>query len=797
MPFIYLISKAVILWDRRIMDRIVWLPGNLRRSDIVDHIYQSAPSETTQIPRTDMDAAVDIYLSDYPGIVDWYDGVLAQMSTGINWRDQQPLLSPNYVTIWERLCNDFDPDALLTFDLVRRYGSYERGSLLDQLKNWRTVVRVGDHELSVMWKKGITDLHVHFGGVRLPQLAWLELLTKQASIALFSNLVKVYRYANRKLRSDRDQARKTWLWLISRAGEQHACFEVPQPQADRWWRWSSALLNNERRLFARTWTDVVADRGCPNKTASVLDQYLSHKHRFFRLVRQQTFSEERGLRQFDLRYFSALKRTNVREKWSARSISYGSSARIDMAPYGDSCRYLFESNDLRKIELRISPFKSKREYLLFFKRWSTLEELLRKEYRPRSIPQVRFAIHFQRTRKNAESAGVLTAYIRTLVDADRESAALRSALASADDRHRRWMGALSRIDVAGQERDSPAALFGVYLRLLRGDPDAINYLDNASETECRARHLECWTRLKRRGEHRPSLGSARLGMTVHAGEDFVDVLDGLYQVASAIERCGLEAGDGIGHGLSLVAPVGAVRQERSKYALVSVGAAHDSVCWLYSLVQKAPESDARLRFNQVLCAMIIDTAKFMYGETASNIKDVDVNDYVWVWDQSILPRAVHNRGSDVRMSLLAQRISYSVIEKRERYIPVDPRRLEIRPLVEWAQTQLLAEVKRKRIVIEMNPSSNMRVYGAASLADSPTVRLFQEVSNGLLACVNSDDPGVFTSCIENEYALLLRGAIDAGMEEGQARSLLERVRSIGQEAVYWPPRGGNGGISAE
>jgi adenosine deaminase len=99
-------------------------------------------------------------------------------------------------------------------------------------------------------------------------------------------------------------------------------------------------------------------------------------------------------------------------------------------------------------------------------------------------------------------------------------------------------------------------------------------------------------------------------------------------------------------------------------------------------------------------------------------------------------------------------------------------------------TALARRDQKKRIVIEMNPASNLRISGAESLGKSPTVALAKEVANGLLACVNTDNPGVFSSCIENEYALLLSGLEQNGLSQGEARNLLERIRNIGMQIVY-------------
>jgi adenosine deaminase len=117
-------------------------------------------------------------------------------------------------------------------------------------------------------------------------------------------------------------------------------------------------------------------------------------------------------------------------------------------------------------------------------------------------------------------------------------------------------------------------------------------------------------------------------------------------------------------------------------------------------------------------------------------------------------------------------------------VPLDPKRQQLENVILWAQRHLLDEIKKKRIVIEMNPASNLRISGAESLGKSPTVALAKEVANGLLACVNTDNPGVFSSCIENEYALLLSGLEQNGLSQGEARNLLERIRNIGMQIVY-------------
>jgi aminodeoxyfutalosine deaminase len=63
---------------------------------------------------------------------------------------------------------------------------------------------------------------------------------------------------------------------------------------------------------------------------------------------------------------------------------------------------------------------------------------------------------------------------------------------------------------------------------------------------------------------------------------------------------------------------------------------------------------------------------------------------------------------------------------------------------------LVEELRRRQIPLELNPSSNVRTGGCASFAEHPLRRYFDA---GLLVTLNSDDPAFFGSSVENEYRL--------------------------------------------
>jgi hypothetical protein len=267
------------------------------------------------------------------------------------------------------LTNHFDPDALLTLDLACRYGIGERPDQLDQLEQWRTVPRVGDHELAVLWSRGLSDMHVHVGGIRIAQAAWLELMVDRLGTEVRGSLARIYRDQVRRFdrdtedaRFERDMegARRARDELLRRVLRGAVPDPLPRVTSRKWWRWSVENLLQERRMLTAAWWHVVNGNYETGNVLKCLDIYLVHKHRFFHLVRQPAFVSAPGLRHFGERYFSLLRPATSRDKrlalWRSgnhralktRSSAtlrhpYGQSTKIRMTPFGDACQYLLKS----------------------------------------------------------------------------------------------------------------------------------------------------------------------------------------------------------------------------------------------------------------------------------------------------------------------------------------------------------------------------------------------------------------------------------------------------------------------
>ncbi|HEX4284699.1 MAG TPA: adenosine deaminase [Terracidiphilus sp.] len=89
---------------------------------------------------------------------------------------------------------------------------------------------------------------------------------------------------------------------------------------------------------------------------------------------------------------------------------------------------------------------------------------------------------------------------------------------------------------------------------------------------------------------------------------------------------------------------------------------------------------------------------------------------------------------------------------------------------------LVAELKKRRIGLELNPTSNVRTGVCPSFAAHPLRHYFDA---GLLVTLNSDDPAFFGSNLVNEYLL-------AHTEQGFSRAELRQLAANSLRASFLP-----------
>lgn len=260
--------------------------------------------------------------------------------------------------------------------------------------------------------------------------------------------------------------------------------------------------------------------------------------------------------------------------------------------------------------------------------------------------------------------------------------------------------------------------------------------------------------------------------TFHAGEDFYDIVDGLRTINETIDFLDYKTGCRIGHGLALGVDTTSFYEERHYTLVIPRQVWLDNLVWMNF---KAAEHNIRLSpETQVLIQhqFALHSALLGYGE------NVNIYNYY----QSMLLRGDARESSQhktlyenpyVRFSPVSPRWEECpgvVLELHEIYERDGSIRTKgVQAIVvnlpksfsgDVAQIQecMLKQIEERGIVIETNPSSNIKI-GRFSRYDQHPLPLFHNPTgdaryHSLVVTINTDDKGVFATSLKNEYSLM-------------------------------------------
>ena len=306
------------------------------------------------------------------------------------------------------------------------------------------------------------------------------------------------------------------------------------------------------------------------------------------------------------------------------------------------------------------------------------------------------------------------------------------------------------------------------------------------------------------GDNLSGVGMPQLKVTYHVGEDFLDITDGLRAIDEAIRFLNLDCGDRIGHALALGVDAYSWYHGKGNQVTLPLQDYLDNVAWLHHALVKyripnmnvlkgwleeeyshyfayiyqiiSQEIDQLEREGRQQGNFDINTyylSLLLRGDTPSLYKDIGCRDdqkiqYVDQWDRHKINR-MHRRKDDIReiheVVLLYHMYHYSKNARKKgsekRTIHITDDYIEGVALVQKAMRE---NVALRGIAVETNPSSNIRI-GAFKKYEEHPIKTFYNLGltkneKELMECpqmnvsVNTDDKGVFSTRLENEYALL-------------------------------------------
>lgn len=335
-----------------------------------------------------------------------------------------------------------------------------------------------------------------------------------------------------------------------------------------------------------------------------------------------------------------------------------------------------------------------------------------------------------------------------------------------------------------------------------------------------SKHLPQRSPLDLSGEFAP-----QLRLTFHAGEDFYDVVDGLRTIDEAIEFCGLSRGDRIGHALAMGIDASAYYQSRPKVIYLPKQILLDNIVWML-MHCKIFDIDIKLQFEKLL----VDKYSELFCDIYSANKVPDVRIYYKAYqlrcdDPSMYLTDEYQQDRrnainfwqrcalDSRDELKAIRRDNEAVELLKQYQfcyearhnGESSEKFEISPEYKFVVTKLQQKMQDKvnsiGIGIEANPTSNRLISKFGQYCEHPIVRWYNlgltydkdalDSCPQLFVSINTDDQGVFNTCLENEYALIVLALQKDVNPDGTRKysdayiyDWVERIRNNGIEQSF-------------
>jgi hypothetical protein len=275
---------------------------------------------------------------------------------------------------------------------------------------------------------------------------------------------------------------------------------------------------------------------------------------------------------------------------------------------------------------------------------------------------------------------------------------------------------------------------------------------------------------------RPGAPPIRIGRTIHAGEDFRDLLTGIRCVDEAVSLLCLEPGERVGHGMALA--FDPLHWYRGRSHVYPLRRDHllDLIWALFIGRLSQPEIGlkpvAEIE-HSVRVLLEAQTQSVGFRKATHIIEHLDDADW-YQSDRDIL-RDLGVRWRDCQSPITVR---------------VDDHYLE---LVSSVRERVLRRIEESEVVIEVCPTSNLLVSALGSYERLPYLNLNQihlaeeDELPQISFSINSDDPGVFQTTVANEYRVLGRAMINKGFRRRKVLAWLEEARQVGVASTFIPP----------
>ncbi|GAA6767752.1 hypothetical protein AAFH68_37020 [Flavobacterium sp. CGRL1] len=324
--------------------------------------------------------------------------------------------------------------------------------------------------------------------------------------------------------------------------------------------------------------------------------------------------------------------------------------------------------------------------------------------------------------------------------------------------------------------------------------------------------------------------------TYHAGEDFYDIVDGLRAIDECVVFLNLGQGDRIGHALALGIDVNEYYEFKKYKLMLPKQTVLDNTVWLlakirkygiaicrnevnrlerlyeilfYELYQRNFDDESDFKKKYFHQTVYFDSWKLRGDDPYLYFDELEEEVYNKVnltyWERcriNEIPSIVKNVRNNIDVKFLYQQYHFNPkIKEQGKMI----KQLEISHdyilLVKEVQKSMMHAIASLNIGIECNPTSNYLIGTFKRYAKHPITKFFNlglEMDHNLIkdcpqlsVSINTDDQGIFSTSLENEYALMAIALEKEKDEFGKPKynskmisEWLDKVRQMGIEQSF-------------
>lgn len=309
-----------------------------------------------------------------------------------------------------------------------------------------------------------------------------------------------------------------------------------------------------------------------------------------------------------------------------------------------------------------------------------------------------------------------------------------------------------------------------------------------------------------------------LGITYHVGEDFLDILDGLRAIDEAILFLQMKKGDRLGHAIALGIDAEKYYNFKRRSIYLTKQDCLDNYIWiLYRSIELGICIDPRYRtiLKRKARLLLHDIFPKLVNKYADNL---DLYYYSWKlrgdnpslyesgkysYDQ--IKGMIHTYYNSMKIKDdeleyyrgnegIASYLYFYHYNSETKENGLIPEEIVVEDwyiaLVQQLQKAMQHEIAKKGLVIECNPTSNLRISPIQEYKEHPILVfnntfLEQDTQNPhLCVTINTDDIGVFDTSLENEYALMYEAIcgkrhLEGNMDDYAVEQYLDYIRNNG------------------